>query len=103
MLYPKASGHSLFKTRQRSVRQRCASTGSYQPKRESGNCNSRHAVRFSFFLLSLSLSDFSRPRKRSKRFAAFAMRPRETVLEPPFACRIDGCRIRTNTTDRQFS
>ncbi|KAL7955631.1 hypothetical protein V8C34DRAFT_316275 [Trichoderma compactum] len=93
MLCPKVSGYSLFQTRQRPVRQRCASTGSYRPKRESGNCNSRHAVRFSFFLLSLSLSNFSHPRKRSKRFAAFAMRPLETVLEPPFASRIDGCRI----------
>ncbi|KAL6802336.1 hypothetical protein J3E68DRAFT_395919 [Trichoderma sp. SZMC 28012] len=61
MLCPKMSSYSPFKTRRRSVRQRCAPTGSYRPKRESGNCNSRHAVHFSFSPLAVSLSDFLAP------------------------------------------
>lgn len=104
MLCPKMSSYSPFKTRRRSVRQRCASTGSYRPKREPGNCNSRHAVHFSFSPLAVSLSDFLAPANGPSVFAAFAMRPRETVLEPPFtfASRIDGCRIRTNTTRQTY-
>ncbi|QYT00895.1 hypothetical protein H0G86_007958 [Trichoderma simmonsii] len=104
MLCPKMSSYSPFKTRRRSVRQRCASTGSYQPKRESGNCNSHHAVHFSFSPLAVSQRFFSPPQTVQALFAAFAMRPRETVLEPPFtfASRIDGCRIRTNTTRQTY-